>query len=175
MERGLLPTECANSLWQNHSRPLLGSARRHTQAYNLKAPSERIAQACSFSRPAANQPVGCWRVSRGFTSSPAHSQPACGPASCASTLPAVRCGGRCAPVQDLSKHLGGGRTDGLGSIDQPGRRPLQMLLMRLGAVLVDRRLPIGFVAAHMRGDPLPQWKTSTVRTAKRTSTCRPTS
>ena len=29
-----------------------------------------------------------------------------------------------------------------------------MLLMRLGAVFVDRGLPIGFPAAHMRGNPL---------------------
>ena len=57
-------------------------------------------------------------------------------------------------VQDLSKHLRSGRTDGLRPIDQAGRCPLQMLLMRLGAMLVDCRLPIGFPTAHMRGHSL---------------------
>ena len=41
---------------------------------------------------------------------------------------------------------------------KPGRRPLQMLLMRLGAVLVNRRLPIGFPTAHMRSHPLAAMK-----------------
>ncbi len=65
--------------------------------------------------------------------------------------------------EDRADHLRGGLAHGFGPVNQPRRRPLQMRLMALGHVLLNRGVPVSRGAAQMRGDALAEWKISTVR------------
>src|ERR1700676_5520189 len=54
---------------------------------------------------------------------------------------------------DFLKQVGGGRTDLLSPVHQPGRGPFQISLMRLGAVLGNGGSAMALMAADMTGHP----------------------
>src|ERR1700730_13610085 len=89
-----LPSALANSAGVAESVPRLRSACKQSQTNSLKVASESSLRAQVTSRPAANQPVGC------FSCKPVPSLighpllPACGRASCAWTRPLVSFGRR---------------------------------------------------------------------------------